>query len=184
MSTANADAFFHGGAGNTGVDNVHTGSGNDALFGGAGDDILNAGTGNATIDGYLGQDTITVDASGTQLFQFAHANESSGSSYDIIHGLNFDNADFEIGLGAGVTTIDGAITTGTLSAASFDTDLANAVSSLGNHHAVLFTASAGDLSGHTFLVVEQNGGTGYVSGFDVVIDVTGYSGTLTTGDFI
>jgi hypothetical protein len=83
------------------------------------------------------------------------------------------------------TSIDAAVTTGSLSTASFDTDLAADVGAaqLGAHHAMLFTANAGTLSGHTFLVIDANGTAGYQASADYVIDVTSYSGTLTTGDF-
>jgi hypothetical protein len=42
------------------------------------------------------------------------------------------------------------------------------------------------LSGHTFLVVDENGTAGYQAGADLVFDVTGASnmGSLAVGDFI
>jgi hypothetical protein len=44
--------------------------------------------------------------------------------------------------------------------------------------------TGGTLSGHTFLLVDDNGVAGYQSSVDYVIDVTGMSGSLTTADFI
>ncbi len=77
------------------------------------------------------------------------------------------------------------MTTGALSTATFDSDLASDVGAgqMAAHHAVLFTADAGTLSGHTFLVVDENGTAGYQAGADLVIDVTGATGTLTTANF-
>ena len=48
---------------------------------------------------------------------------------------------------------------------------------------MLLTADSGTLSGHTFLVVDVNGTAGYQSGSDYVIDVTGYTGTISTASF-
>lgn len=44
----------------------------------------------------------------------------------------------------------------------------------------------GDLSGHTFLVIDGNGITGYQSGGDIVIDITGAANMVDfgTGNFI
>lgn len=48
---------------------------------------------------------------------------------------------------------------------------------------VLFTADSGTLSGHTFMIVDVNGTAGYQAGADLVVDITGYSGTPTVSDF-
>lgn len=50
--------------------------------------------------------------------------------------------------------------------------------------AVLFTPDSGTLSGHTFLIVDINGTAGYQASADLVADITGYTGTITTGDFV
>jgi hypothetical protein len=78
------------------------------------------------------------------------------------------------------------VTDGTLSKASFDADLAAAVGTgeLSAGKAVLFTPDAGNLAGRTFLIIDQGGGSGYDSGADLVIDVTGGSlGGLSAGNF-
>jgi len=73
---------------------------------------------------------------------------------------------------------------GSLPTASFDADLGAALSGhLNAGDAILITANAGTLHDEVFLVVDMNGIAGYQAGQDLVIDVTGYSGTLTTGDF-
>jgi hypothetical protein len=117
--------------------------------------------------------------------------DSTGPAYDVVHGMNFDAASFSIGNfdSSLVSGIDAAVTHGTLdTGASFDADLAAAIGAgqLGSHHAVLFTAdsSSTGLDGHTFLVVDVNGTAGYQAGQDLVIDVTGYTGTLSAGEFI
>jgi len=78
------------------------------------------------------------------------------------------------------------VTSGKLSTATFNSDLAAdlGATKLGADHAVLFTASKGDLAGDTFLVVDLNGTAGYQAGQDLVIRLTGATGTLATANFI
>ena len=85
-----------------------------------------------------------------------------------------------------MTTIDKAVTVGSLSTATFDSNLAALLgpAHLGADAAVLLTPSAGTLAGHTFLVEDTNGIAGYQAGKDLVFDVTGAKGTLSTGNFI
>jgi hypothetical protein len=53
-------------------------------------------------------------------------------------------------------------------------------------HAVLFTANAATLSGHTFLVVDVNGSAGYQAAQDLVMDLTNgaHLKALSASDFI
>ncbi|MBV9883438.1 MAG: hypothetical protein JO276_10560, partial [Sphingomonadaceae bacterium] len=60
---------------------------------------------------------------------------------------------------------------GDLSNASFDSDLSSAFSSLTSHQAGMFTATGGDMSGRTFLVVDADGVQGYQAGSDYVIEI-------------
>ncbi len=135
--------------------------------------------------GGAGADVLTGSTL-SDTFQFNDVSHSTSTGYDTITNIDFSSDVISLVGGAfNPNAIDAAITTGSLSTASFDTDLASDLSgNLAAHHAVLFTADAGTLSGHTFLVVDANGTAGYQSGGDYVIDVTGYSGTLTTGSFI
>ena len=175
-------------AGGDSADTLIGGGGYNNLQGGGGNDILNSANGSEShIDGGAGQDTITVNAATEQDFTFSGGvSDSTSSTFDIIHGLNFGEASFDIG--HTVNGIDAAINTGTLdTGVNFDTDLAAVVDSghLGIGDAVLFTVSASTtgLTGHTFLVVDMNGAAGYQASQDLVMDVTGYTGTLVTGNF-
>lgn len=138
-------------------------SGNDTLNGGSGDDVLMGGAGADRLIGGAGADT----------FQYASAAESSSTHHDTVVNVNFAQDHFD--LAASVTAISAAVTSGSLSGASFDADLAADIGNaqLGRHHAVLFTASAGDMAGHTFLIVDANGRAGYQAGHDYVFDITG-----------
>ena len=100
--------------------------------------------------------------------------DSTSTRFDKV--TNFDaSADTFKLTGMSVNAVDTAITSGHLSGAHFDSDLSADVNGtdLAAHHAVLFTADSGNLSGHTFLVVDVNGVAGYQAGQDIVIDLTG-----------
>jgi hypothetical protein len=45
-------------------------------------------------------------------------------------------------------------------------------------------SNGGTLDGHVFLIVDANGDAVYEGGTDYVFDITGYAGTIGTGNFI
>ncbi len=175
---------FDGSAETDGQLDIIGGANADALKGGAGDDTISGGGKGDTIRGNGGADTLTGGA-GVDKFVYFDASDSTSTQYDTITDINFGQDRLSLnGTLGDVTHIDAAINSGTLNSASFDTDLANAVGSLQGHHALLFTASAGDLASHTFLVIDEDGTAGYSGGSDIVIDVTGFTGTLTLDSFL
>jgi hypothetical protein len=156
---------------------------------GSGGDTINASgitkaVNQLTIEAGQGRDII-VAGGGTDTFVFTNASQSTGPAYDRIAGVDWGLDRFDLN-GAAVTAIDLVVTAGSLSTATFNTDLAAV---LGPAHlkadsAVLFTASAGTLAGHTFLVEDTNGVAGYQAGHDLVFDVTGAKGKLSTTNFV
>jgi Ca2+-binding RTX toxin-like protein len=155
------------------------------LRGGAGDDTLIGGAQADTLNGGGGADLLTPGA-GLDTVSYDKAADSTSVNYDTVHGFFFGHDKFKIpGSGTPVTGIDAAIATGALSTATFDSDLAAALSGhLKAHHAELFTAGSGTLAHQTFLVIDLNGVAGYQANADLVIHLTGQSGTMTAGDFI
>jgi hypothetical protein len=163
------------------------------VFGGAGNDTITGGAGDDKIYGLGGADTLTGNG-GADTFVYTLVNESTGNAtgtaYDTIVGFNAaaDHFNLQPDSPFGVTGVDATVGTGTLSSASFDSNLAAAIGSgqMAAHHAVTFTADAGTLSGHTFLIVDINGVAGYQSGADFVFDITGATnlGSLGTGTFV
>ena len=158
--------------------------------GGTGADTINASavstaTDNVIIDGGGGADTI--DAGGAiDTFVYKGAGDSTGANYDTISGVNFGHDFFEVpGAPGTIKTINAAVT-GSLSTATFNADLAAALTSskLGAHDAVEFTATSGTLSGDAFLVVDLNGQAGYQANADLVVRLAGATGTLTTANFV
>jgi Ca2+-binding RTX toxin-like protein len=143
--------------------------GNDTVTGGGGSDRMALGTGSHA-------DTFVYNA----------VSDSTGLYRDVFQHLDFSTDILEVSpAGQAPHAIGAAVTAGTLSDAHFDANLAAAVgaSHLAAHHAELFTPNAGTLAGRTFLVVDMNGVAGYQAGADLVFEVTGAIGTLTTASF-
>jgi Ca2+-binding RTX toxin-like protein len=161
--------------GNSGADTVDASSnskttGSVIFDGGGGADVLNGGSEGDTFR-YAG----VADSTGN----------ASGTAYDTLG--NFDTATDSIDLAPGFTvnTSIGNVASGALSSATFDTDMGAAVGgALTSQTAVVFHANSGTLAGHVFLVVNPTGSNGYVSGADYVFDITGFSGAISSGDFI
>lgn len=139
--------------------------------------------GHFTIQSGNGSDTLTGGQS-SDTFSFGDIT-LSGATRDTINGFDFgsDRIAFHT-----VTGIDANVTTGTLTFADFDTDLATALAGLQSGHAVLFTPDAGDdFGGDKFLVVDNGtSGTGYQAGSDLVVQLhNGQNlGSIDTTDFL
>ncbi|MGH6870988.1 MAG: bluetail domain-containing putative surface protein [Rhizomicrobium sp.] len=159
--------------------------GNLSLRGGNGDDLLVGGQGHTVFQGALGADTMVAGAKSNH-FVYDNVTDSNGTSYDTIRGFDANRDDITV-MNA-VTGVDTAVTTGTLSDATFVTDLKHDIGAaqLGADHAVLFTASAGDEAGNTFLIIDQNGVAGYQFDGDIVIQLTGsaHLANLSAADFL
>lgn len=135
-------------------------TGEDTLLGGAGVNILQGRNNADFMNGGGGNDT----------FVYSTAMESTSFHYDTIEGFDFRNTDL-FDLWFEVDGIDGNVTSGALSVATFDTDLAGAVNGaeLGAHNALIFRPNSGDLDGELFLIVDVNGTAGYQNSADLVI---------------
>jgi Ca2+-binding RTX toxin-like protein len=159
-------------------------SGNLYLEGGNGSDTLTAGQGHAVFDGALGSDTFITGAKSDH-FLYTSVADSNGAHYDTIEGFNAAHDDFTVM--NTVNSVDAAVTTGSLSAATFVTDLKADLGATQLHanDAALFTASSGDMAGDTFLVIDQNGVAGYQFDGDLVIQLTGATnlGSLDAASF-
>lgn len=159
------------------------------IIGGGSNDILTGGGGKDIIHGGGGADTLTGGAKG-DVFTFFSGSDSIGSINGGQGGSGFDTiTDFDAKkdkfvLNLSVTGVEPAVNGGAVHQPLFDTDLGNALAGLGAHHAVLFTTAGGDYNGHTFLIIDANGTTGYQAG-DIVVDITGavHLANLTTSSF-
>ena len=141
--------------------------------------------GHFVIIGGLGADNLTGGAL-SDTFTYTSAAQSTSTHYDTVTAFKFGTDIFDTPGAAGtITGINTKVSSGALSTATFDANLASAITSshLGAHHAVLFTPTSGTLSGDTFLIVDLNGVAGYQTGADLVIRMIGQSGTLAAGGF-
>ncbi|HEX3673013.1 MAG TPA: bluetail domain-containing putative surface protein, partial [Rhizomicrobium sp.] len=180
---------FNGSAETDGHFSITGGAGNDTITGGAQSDTIDVSAGgNDTVTGGGGGDTITASASSadTDTFVYNAVSDSTGANFDTISNVHWAGDLFHIsGFATDPTAIDTAVTTGSLSQATFNSDLASDIGAgqLGAHHAVLFTPSSGTYGGDTFLIVDVNGTAGYQANQDLVIEIGSSSGTLTTASF-
>jgi len=153
--------------------------GSFGLKGGAGDDSL---TGGAQADNFLGgfgADTLT-GGGGADTFFYTAAIQSTSTIHDTITDFAAGTDKFD--LATTVTQVYSA--SGTLdSGANFDSELA-ALNVMHVGGATEITVTGGTLAGHIILIVDGDGNAQYNAGSDYVIDITGHTGTLTTGDFI
>ncbi len=155
------------------------------LLGGASKDTLTGGALADTLEGNGGADKLKGGA-GADSYTYLAVSDSTGLAHDSI--TRFDAAADKFDLWFTVTGINAALTSGALSQATFDSDLAAAVGSthLSASHAMLFTPATGDQAGKTFLVVDANGTAGYQANADLVIDVSNmaHTGSFGLADFI
>jgi hypothetical protein len=144
------------------------------LHGGAGDDSITGGGGGDLLVGNGGADS----------FVYTQVSDSTGPRYDTIDSINFSQ-DFILVDTATPAAINATITGAVIDPDNFNASLASIVDAahMGAHNAVLVDVNDGEFAGRVFLVIDHNGTAGYQADQDYVIDVTGFSGTLTTGSF-
>ena len=140
--------------------------------GSAGDDFFFGGAGADRVEGGAGADSLSGGAGG-DLFIYRSAAHSSGAGYDTI--ADFNPAADRIDLPGAVNGFRAAVAGGSLSTATFDSDLATAIGNLGASQAVWFAPNAGDLAGQIFLIADGNGKAGYQAGEDYVFAIAGAS---------
>jgi hypothetical protein len=184
--------YFDGGDGN---DVVKAGAGSGIIYGFGGDDHL-SGNGSDLFNGGAGADTITIHTAssiGVTVEYKVVSDSTAGTGatapvIDTVSGVDFDNVFFAVqdAMGGNVVGAIDAARTGFLNSTTVGDSLSTDIgSNLGAYDALLFTSTgAGSYEqNHVFLVVDCNGTAGYQAGADLVIDVTGFTGTLTTGVF-
>ncbi len=166
--TITGNGTFNGGKGN----DVLTGNG--TLNGGDGGDHL---TGSGTLNGGIDPDTLEgtgttgagdllTGGSGADIFVYSSIAESTSTAYDTI--TDFQSGVDKIRVGVGVSSFATAVNH-SVSAATFDSDMAAVAVNLHRHEAMLFTVTSGDLAGHEFLFIGFDGVVGYQAGKDMVI---------------
>jgi hypothetical protein len=141
-----------------------------------GADTLIAGQFSNTLKGWGDADKL-IAGGGTDTFVYTEVADSQGASYDRIVGLDW--AADSIDVMVAPTSIAEKLENGIVDLATFESDLKDAIGNhLGANQAMLFQADGGDQAGKKFLVVDQNGNTGYQAVADLVIWLDGASGAV------
>ncbi|HEY2069807.1 MAG TPA: hypothetical protein VGG48_09660 [Rhizomicrobium sp.] len=157
--------------------------------------LLNSGQsltfdGSAETDGHFliigGADADDLTG-GAQSDTFAYSTTIgvTGALRDTINAFDFANDRIAF---ATVSAIATALNAGTVNASTIDANLTSLLTAarLPAHEALLFTPNAGNLAGHTFLIVDGNGTAGYQTGQDLVIELSGalHVANISTADFL
>lgn len=143
---------------------------NDSIVTGTGNDIINAGAGNDTFWGYLGADTLT-GGTGVDTFNYGSYTDSLLANYDVIKDLEI-----------GIDVIDGpkAVTASQLKelgkvTALTETAIKQVLTTTNFSAYGAATFSFGD---RTFLGINDSK-AGFSASTDSIIEITGFTGSLT-----
>ena len=154
------------------------------ITGSAGNDTIVTGDDGSTITGGGGADALTA-GSGADTFVYASAADSAADTRvhaDTISGFDASSDHFDLPFA--VTFLPGVISVTTADDFSDIGAVANTYFSPSENDAAVFHVTSGALAGHSILLVDFDGDGLYSGASDLAIDITGYSGTMTGGDFI
>jgi hypothetical protein len=140
--------------------------------------FMQAHSANYTIEGGGGSDEMTLADGEETLLYDGPATDSSGVTHD--HVFNFDADEDQFDTSITVTSV--STDSGNVSSATFDSDLASQANDWVG--AKVFSATGGDLIGNVYLLIDINASVSYEVGVDLVINITGFTGTIDTTDFI
>jgi methionine-rich copper-binding protein CopC len=172
--------------GTAGADNLTGTASSDIINGLAGDDTLNGGAGNDSLDGGNDKDILTGGTGAdTFIFQFG---QSSVSASDRVTDFAIGSDKIDLLTQGGVAMNPPSLFSRAANSAA--TTLQNVVTqvftdangglagnqALGINSAALVVATTGSIAG-TYLVI-NDGTAGFQASNDLVIDLTGYTGTL------
>jgi len=165
-------------------------AGNNVITGNTANNLLNGGGGNDTLNGGAGLDTLTGGA-GNDVFLFQFS-QSTVANPDRINdfAINSDKIDL-LSAAGGVLPAPAAFSRAANSAATTLTDVVNAVftdangalagnQALGINGAALVQVTTAGIAG-TYIIVNDNV-AGFQSANDLLVNVTGITGTLPTGN--
>lgn len=177
LGGSKADQF----TGNAGNDSLVGGAGNDTLQGRAGNDVIEGGDGDDVIDGGAGVDKLTGGA-GRDTFITVDANTVGAASTatttitDLVAGTD------KIGFGTAITSVV-TLTTNYDSQADLITAAAAAGTGATGTAVTAGIAAVFDYKSEKYVLIDANNTAGYTDGTDILLKVTGLTGTLATTDF-
>ena len=158
---------------------VFGGLGNDGVVGSLGRDTIQGNEGNDTLEGFEGIDTVS-GGSGNDLFAYELAeddgdNATGGGPVERITDLNFDQDRFLLGVEVTFAANLGAGTGADL-ATSANNAIAAAFALSGDPAAVV--AAQFTFNGRTYLAIDEDGFGAFDDLDDLLIDITGVTGTI------
>lgn len=178
---AGADSLVGG----AGADSITGDADADTVTGGAGNDTLSGGAAADEINGGAGVDSLSGGDAADVFFFAATESGETTSTVDRITDLNLDADSIDFGgvIDLVVTATGTDYTTGNATLVAAATAAATAhygtAADNSSETAVLFT-----YSGQTYLLLQgDDTDANYTTADDVLINVTGFTGTLTAGDF-
>lgn len=168
------------------ADTINGGAGLDTITAGAGDDVITVNTASQADTMTLGDGADTVKFTGTSATMFTTSTGTSAiaSITDFVCGTD------KIGLVDTGTAFTGVtLTTQTIASAADLSAVWSGITAVGastdngNANAVLVTVSAGAAAG-TYLYVNDTAGAAVSNSADLLVKMTGISGTLAATDFV
>ena len=195
LTGVGADLIFA----NEANDTVSAGAGNNTVFGGQGNDTILGGAGRETLQGNEGNDTIRGDASidtisggaGNDVFAYTDGSQDGnnavgGGPVEFVTDVDWSVDRFR----TDALAVTFAANMGAGTGGDLDDSASNALAAafaLGGSGAAQVTAAQFTFGGRTYLVIEQTtAGTAafFDTTADLLIDITGVTGTIATSNFI
>ena len=191
LARGGADLIFA----NESNDRVNAGDGNNTVFGGLGNDNVLTGAGRDTIQGNEGNDTIQGDnatssidtisgGAGNDVFAYEAAdqdgeNATGGGPVELITDVNWAEDKFDTTPNITFAANTGAGTGGTLVASA--NNAINSVTALNG--GVDTVAAQFTFGGRSYLAINL-ANNGFLDADDLLLDITGVTGTIGSGNFI
>jgi Ca2+-binding RTX toxin-like protein len=173
----------------TGNGTMFGGLGNDFIFGTIGRDSLQGNEGNDTLAGDTGGTTIdTVSGgSGNDVFLYSAASEDGnnaggGGPVELVTDVSWAEDKFDT-----ATNVTFAANLGPGTGANLATSANNAIAAalaLSGNPATAWVAAQFTFAGRTYVAIDQAGRGAFVDTDDLLIDITGVTGTIATSSFI
>lgn len=166
-------------------DSITGGSGNDIITGGAGADTINGGSGADTITGGAGADVLTGGA-GADTFVVTAQTTAAGIDYitDFVGGGSDVLRTGITPLNAVLTDLTSTVFAGTTLAAQASLAVAAAQAALAGNYASAGDAVLFKFGTDTYVTVNDGANTTFTDGTDVLVKLTGLTGTMVIGDIV
>ncbi len=173
----------------SGSDTVFAGQGNDQVTGGAtGGQLLQGNEGNDTLIGLLGIDTLSGGSGADVFYYFTGAaddgnNANGGGPLEQVIDVNWAEDRFRV-----LNAVSAANNIGAVNGPNLEASAESAIQAslaLAGGGAVQHVAAQFTFGGRTYVAIDQGGNNDlFTDTFDLLIDITGVTGTISGTNFI